>query len=197
MWLTCFQGNDDQVFWAFAAMDAAELGFKNPSDQYPSWVALAQAVWNSQIPRWETTTCGGGLRWQIYPFNAGYQYKNTISTGGLFQLSARLARYTGNQTYADWAEKTFQWLYNSPIMEKQIKDVWDGTTMTNNCSDATHVYWTYNAGTMLAGSAYMYNFVSFAKSILTGNTNVKIDQRQPDLDGSCQWFPQLDKRFFC
>lgn len=154
-------------------MDAAELGFENPSDQYPSWVALAQAVFNSQIPRWETSTCGGGLRWQIYQFNAGYQYKNTISTGGLFQLSARLARYTGNQTYADWAEKTFQWLYNSPILDKQIKDVWDGTSMTNNCSDATHVYWTYNAGTMLAGSAYMYNFVSSGQVSLTQTTDRK------------------------
>ena len=80
--------------------------------------------------------------------------------GGLFQLSARLARYTGNQTYADWAEKTFQWLYNSPILDKSLKDVWDGTSMVNNCSDATHVYWTYNAGTLVMGSAYMANFVS-------------------------------------
>ena len=160
------KGNDDQAFWAFSALDAAELGFPNPDSSYPSWVALAQAVWNSQIARWETSTCGGGLRWQIYQFNAGYEYKNTISTGGLFQLSARLARYTGNQTYADWAEKTFQWLYNSPIMDRKLKDVWDGTTMVNNCSDATHVYWTYNAGTMLMGSAYMANLVRSTLSLL-------------------------------
>ena len=140
-------------------MDAAELGFSDPDSSKPSWVALAQAVWNTQVPRWETSSCGGGLRWQIYPFNAGYQYKNTIATGGLFQLSARLARYTGNQTYAGWAEKTFDWLLNSPIMAKKLSQVFDGTAMANNCSDATGVSWTYNAGTLLAGSAYMYNFV--------------------------------------
>ena len=155
------QGNDDQVFWAFTAMDAAELNFPNPPSGQPSWLALAQAVFNDQVPRWETTTCGGGLRWQIFPFNAGYEYKNTISTGGFFQLSARLARYTGNQTYADWAEKTWDWLASSPIMQFDAGhyDVWDGTAMANNCSDATKVYWTYNAGTVLAGSAYMYNYV--------------------------------------
>ena len=156
-------------------MDAAELGFPNPDASYPSWVALAQAVWNTQVPRWETSTCGGGLRWQIYQFNAGYQYKNTISTGGLFQLSARLARYTGNQTYADWAEKTFQWLYNSPILKGSLKDVWDGTSMVNNCSDATHVYWTYNAGTMVMGSAYMANMVGASRSYYSCDIEYQLD----------------------
>ena len=150
-------GNDDQVFWAFSAMDAAESGFDNPDPGQPSWLALAQAVFNSQVPRWETTTCGGGLRWQIYPFNAGYTYKNTISTGGLFQLSARLARYTGNQTYADWAEKTYDWLWNSPMMAHSY-NVWDGAYMDNNCTRANELYWTYNVGTILMGAAYMYDY---------------------------------------
>jgi mannan endo-1,6-alpha-mannosidase len=151
-------GNDDQVFWAFSAMDAAELKFPNPPSKYPSWVALAQAVFNTQYPRWETSTCNGGLRWQIYPFNAGYDYKNAISNGGFFQLAARLARYTGNQTYADWADKSWNWMYNSPIMENYT--VWDGTYMTNNCTTATKVYWTYNIGTMLMGAAYMYDYTN-------------------------------------
>ena len=140
-------------------MDAAELKFSNPDDKYPSWVALAQAVFNTQYPRWETTTCNGGLRWQIYPFNAGYDYKNAISTGGFFQLSARLARYTGNATYADWAEKAWNWVYDSPIMTDAYT-VWDGTYMSNNCSGATKVYWTYNVGTMLMGASYMYDYTN-------------------------------------
>ena len=156
-------------------MDAAELAFSNPSSDYPSWVALAQAVWNTQIARWETSTCGGGLRWQIYQFNAGYLYKNTIATGGLFQLSARLYRYTGNQTYADWAEKTFNWMYNSPIMAKDLTKVWDGTSMANNCSDATQVYWTYNVGTILMGSAYMYNAVRITRECVPWRWLIPLD----------------------
>jgi len=152
-------GNDDQVFWAFSAMDAAELGFENPGADQPSWLGLAQAVFNTQVPRWETSTCGGGLRWQIYPFNTGYTYKNTISTGGLFQLSARLARYTGNTTYSDWADKTWDWLWNSVMMDHEWQ-VWDGAYMDNNCSEANEIYWTYNVGTLLMGAAYMYDYTN-------------------------------------
>ena len=66
------EGNDDQVFWAFAAMTAAELKFPAPTQGYPSWAAMAQAVFNLQAERWDPTTCGGGLRWQINPLNNGY-----------------------------------------------------------------------------------------------------------------------------
>jgi len=157
--LTQSQGNDDQLFWGFAAMEAAEQGFPNPPPSDPQWLALGQAVFNSMVPsRWDMANCGGGLRWQIYPFNAGYDYKNTISTGGLFQLSARLARFTGNTTYADWANKTYMWLKNSPAIGSQY-EVWDGMAIANNCTKANELYYTYNAGTLIVGAAYMYNYV--------------------------------------
>lgn len=73
-------GNDDQAFWGMAAMRAAETGLEDPLAGQPGWLALAQAVFNTQTPRWDMT-CGGGLRWQIFPFNVGYNYKNSISNG--------------------------------------------------------------------------------------------------------------------
>jgi len=87
-------GVDDQDFWAFAAMDAAEAGLPDVGGDLPSWLSLAQAVFNFQKKLWDDATCGGGMRWQVYSFNAGYNLKNTISNGGNFQLAARLARYT-------------------------------------------------------------------------------------------------------
>ena len=99
------QGLDDQVFWAFSAMDAAEAGFPNPPSDQPQWLALGQAGFNFQVTLWDTSTCGGGFRWQVYSFDIGYNLKNTISNGGFFQLAARLARYTKNATYSDWADK--------------------------------------------------------------------------------------------
>ena len=69
---TSTEGNDDQVFWAFASMSAAELKFPPPTKGYPSWAAMSQAVFNLQTARWDPQTCGGGMRWQIYPFNHGY-----------------------------------------------------------------------------------------------------------------------------
>lgn len=155
-------GVDDQEFWALSAMDAAEANFQNPTSDQPSWLSLAQAVFNFQSDLWDPDTCGGGVRWQVYSFNAGYNLKNTISNGGFFQLAARLARYTGNQTYADWADKTWDWMAQSPLMviEGNQYQIWDNTDVTNNCTNVAHFYWTYNFGTMLIGAATMYNYTT-------------------------------------
>ncbi|GAB7355251.1 hypothetical protein MBLNU459_g5799t2 [Dothideomycetes sp. NU459] len=150
-------GNDDQVFWAFAVMSAAELKFENPPSGQPSWLALAQAVFNEQASRWDTTACAGGLRWQVFTFNAGYDYKNTISNGGFFQLSARLARYTQNETYTAWANKTWDWFASTPLLNEETWQVNDGSSTEKNCTDASLLQWTYNYGTWIAGAAYLYN----------------------------------------
>lgn len=83
-------GNDDQAFWGMAALSAAELNFPNPPESEPQWLTLAQAVFNRQAMRWDNATCGGGLRWQIFQFNGGYDYKNAISNGCFFNMAARL-----------------------------------------------------------------------------------------------------------
>jgi mannan endo-1,6-alpha-mannosidase len=110
---TSSEGNDDHGFWGLAAMTAAEANYPNPPSDQPQWLALSQAVFNLMAGNWDNATCGGGLRWQIFPFNKGYDYKNSISNGCLFHLAARLARYTGNETYATWAQTTFDWMQKS------------------------------------------------------------------------------------
>jgi mannan endo-1,6-alpha-mannosidase len=154
------EGNDDQGFWAFAAMTAAENKFPDPPEGKPQWLALAQAVFNTQAPRWDPT-CGGGLRWQIFPFNRGYNYKNTISNGCFFTLAARLARYTGNQTYVEYAERTWDWISTVGLMTADYR-LYDGTDMAINCQRVDHLQWTYNHGVFLLGTAALYNFVSTA-----------------------------------
>lgn len=45
-------------------------------------------------------------------------------------------------------------------------DVWrinDGTSTTNNCSNADRTQWTYNYGTFIVGCAYMYNLTEEAR----------------------------------
>ena len=153
------EGNDDQGFWGLAAMSAAEQNFPNPPADQPQWLALAQAVFNSQALRWDTTSCGGGLKWQIFTFNNGYNYKNSISNGVFFNVAARLAVYTGNQTYADWAVKTWDWVNAVGLMNPQYA-IFDGSDDTLNCSQVNHIRWSYNAGVYLLGAANMYKFVS-------------------------------------
>jgi mannan endo-1,6-alpha-mannosidase len=152
------EGNDDQGFWAMAAMSAAENNFPNPPEGQPQWLALAQAVFNEYATRWDTETCGGGLRWQIFTFNNGFTYKNSISNGCFFDIAARLARYTGNATYASWAEKIFDWEVSVGLITPDFA-VYDGASVsgTDNCTKADHIQWSYNAGIYMHGAAVMYN----------------------------------------
>jgi mannan endo-1,6-alpha-mannosidase len=70
-------GNDDQAFWALASLSALEYNFPTPEGKASTiWLDLSRAVFDSMVPRWDTTSCNGGLRWQIFPANAGYDYKN-------------------------------------------------------------------------------------------------------------------------
>lgn len=139
------EGNDDQGFWGMSVMSAAEANFPNPPSKEPQWLALAQGVFNSQALRWDNDTCGGGLRWQIFTFNNGYNYKNSISNGCFFNIAARLGRYTGNQTYFDWAAKTFDWVQAVGLIDASY-NVFDGTDDTENCTTVDHLQWSYNAG---------------------------------------------------
>lgn len=154
------EGNDDQVFWAFTMMAAAEYNFPNPPSGQPGWLAMVQSVFNQFVKRYQTEVadgnCHGGLRWQSNPLLNGWMDKNTASNGGFFHLSARLALYTGNDTYAQWAEKIFDWMSQSPLLSAD-GEIYDITSMTTNppCSVADKTQWTYNYGIMIAGAAYV------------------------------------------
>ncbi|ORY12300.1 glycoside hydrolase [Clohesyomyces aquaticus] len=178
-------GNDDQAFWGMAAMSAAENKFPDPGGNQPSWLSLAQAVFNTQVVRWDPSTCGGGLRWQIFTFNNGYNYKNTISNGCFFNIAARLFKYTGNTTYSDWAEKMFAWELNVGLMSKDYH-YFDGSDDTLNCTQINHIQWTYNAGVHMAGAAAMWNVTQSDvwKAHLTGiinGTSVFFSQDSPNV----------------
>ncbi|KAK3074386.1 hydrolase 76 protein [Teratosphaeriaceae sp. CCFEE 6253] len=157
------EGNDDQSYWALAAM------------------TCSGNVFASQAARWDDETCGGGLRWhahihlehrhgpshfdrlpgrQIFTFNNGYNYKNSQSTGNFVQLAARLAAFTGNTTYSDWAEKGTQWALDTGLISGANETsgaVYDGMDTDTNCSQINHLQWTAGVGSFLSGAAYAAN----------------------------------------
>lgn len=157
---TTDMGNDDQGFWGIAAMSAAELKFQNPAPSDPQWLALAQAVFNSQAMRWDNTSCGGGLRWQVYWYENGYNYKNSVSNGCFFNLAARLGAYTQNDTYFHWAERAWDWTEAVGLLNSRTYAIYDGTVDTANCTSLNLLQWTYNSGMFLLGAATMWNQVS-------------------------------------
>ncbi|KAL4874531.1 glycosyl hydrolase family 76-domain-containing protein [Aspergillus karnatakaensis] len=157
-----FLGNDDQYFWGAAAMTAAEFNFPEVHGGF-SWLSLAQGVFNTQTVAWDNTTCDGGLRWQLFPYQGGWTLKNSISTGGFFQLAARLARYTHNNTYADWAQKAWDWTISTPLVDIQTWNVADSTDPRDNCTSQGNNQWSYNYGIYLSGAAFMYNYTEKAE----------------------------------
>ncbi|KAF9741549.1 hypothetical protein PMIN02_007025 [Paraphaeosphaeria minitans] len=152
-------GNDDQAFWCLATMSAAEYAFPEPEDAPATYLEVSKNCFNNIVARWDESSCGGGLKWQIYPENAyGYNYKNSISNGATFALGARLARFTGNQTYADWAEKIYDWEKKVGLIGDKF-EVFDGTDDKTGCKEvADKTEWTYNNAMMIHGSAFMASF---------------------------------------
>ncbi|KAF2271584.1 uncharacterized protein EI97DRAFT_437692 [Westerdykella ornata] len=160
-WKKDQEGNDDQAFWALALMSALEYDFPDPDEKPPaSYLEVVENCFNNIVPRWDLTSCNGGFKWQIYPENAyGWNYKNSISNGAVFALAARLARYTGNQTYADWAVKIWDWSKAIGLVTDKY-EVLDGTSDKENCTDHDNTQWTYNIGMYMHGAAVMYNYTN-------------------------------------
>lgn len=177
------EGNDDLAFWGFAVLAAAETNFPQPNPAIPSWIDLAANIWNSLASRWNTATCGGGLLWQIFASNPnGLHYKNTISNGGLLQLSARLYRATGNQTYQQWAEKVWDWTLAVGLIDSNWQ-VLDGADTDNNCTTPNPLTFSYTVGAYLYGAAVMAN---------TTNDTTWADRASNLAEGSKTFFSPFD-----
>ncbi|CAN8100189.1 unnamed protein product [Discula destructiva] len=167
-----WEANDDQAYWVYSALTALEYDF----DALPctgkgtgangtcanSWLSIATNAFNLFVARWaaDSATCGGGLKWQYDPNANGYYYKNSVSNGGFFQTAARLARYTGNATYADWAGKVWDWSTSVGFVGPAF-NVFDGAgdQGTANCTAIDQNQWSYNVATYLHGAAHMYAYL--------------------------------------
>jgi mannan endo-1,6-alpha-mannosidase len=149
-------GNDDQAWWALAAVTAAEKSL--PQQGGVAWADLALNVFNEQKQRWidGENTCDGGLRWKIQEEdgNNGWHYKNAITNGLFFQLAARLGHLTNDTEILSWAEKTYAWSTKVGLVDKDF-NVYDGTDEKNGCSDLNHNQWSYNVGAYMYGAAVM------------------------------------------
>lgn len=162
------EGNDDQGVWGMAIMQAVERNFTNGEK---SWLYLIQAIYNTMNNRWDSSSCGGGLRWQIFTWNNGYNYKNSIANGCLFHIAARLYRYTGQEMYLETANKVYDWMWNVGFFSDTPSFViYDGAEDTSNCTSITVHKWSYTYGIFLAGSAYLYNATSDQKWLNSVNS---------------------------
>ncbi|KAI1394056.1 glycoside hydrolase family 76 protein [Hypoxylon trugodes] len=158
------EGNDDQAFWAFAILNAAERNLAQPNDTVPPWLDIAVNIWGTMAARWNSTSCGGGLAWQIFESNPnGMSYKNSVSNGGFFQISARLARATGNETYYQWAQKIWDWSEKIGFVDPNYT-VYDGADSKDQCAKVNQLTFSYAQGIYTYGAAVLYNYTNGDKT---------------------------------
>ncbi|KAI1433500.1 glycosyl hydrolase family 76-domain-containing protein [Xylaria sp. CBS 124048] len=154
-----WEANDDLAYWLYNALTAMEYEFDTLPGA-PTWDVIATNVFNLYVERWnaDNQTCGGGLKWQYNPQANGWTYKNAVSNGAFFQTAARLARYTGEQQFADWATKIWDWSAAVGIVSGDFH-VYDGASDDKgaNCKELTKTEWTYNMATYIHGAAHMAN----------------------------------------
>jgi mannan endo-1,6-alpha-mannosidase len=159
------------MFWGLAAITAAEYNFPNRPNA-DTWLTLAIRVFNDQKDTghggWEETICGGGVRWQKDVWQGGYTMKNSVSNGGFFMLAARIAWFTQQDKYAEWAEKVWDWATDVNLVNNKTWAVGDSVSQGKDggCSGPDNMRWTYNYGTFLSGAAYMYAYVSIKVCLL-------------------------------
>lgn len=119
-----------------------------------------------------------------------------IANACYFNIGARLARYFGNQTYADLATRTWDLIHDLGYISDKW-DVYDGAHLPD-CTDLNKAQFSYNAAMLLQGAAFLYNYVSsFASFRVQGfrtksrrvlsNTNI-ITQT----DGEQIWKDRID-----
>lgn len=89
-----------------------------------------------------------------------------IANGCFFNMGARLARYTQNDTYAQWATETWDWIMSVKYIDEEW-NVYDGGHVPYNCTDTNKQQFSYNAAILLSGAAYMYDYVSLTSYLST------------------------------
>ncbi|KAI1654287.1 glycoside hydrolase family 76 protein [Daldinia decipiens] len=168
-----WEANDDQVYWVYNALTAMEYNFqalpceksKTEADKdcANSWLTIGTNAFEDFVARWnkDSATCGGGLKWQFIETANGYYYKNSVSNAGFFQTAARLARYTGNQTFGGWATKVWDWSTSVGFVSPDFH-VFDGAgdDKDANCTAVNKDEWSYNIASYIHGAAHMYAFTN-------------------------------------
>lgn len=86
-----------------------------------------------------------------------------LSSVCFFNLASRLARFTGNETYALYAEKAWNWLYDVEFINHNNWRVSYGAHIEQNCTDISRLVRCGEPAALALGAAYMFNHVSLDK----------------------------------
>lgn len=128
---------DDEGWWALTWIKAYDLTGQ------PRYLQMAKTIFESLKTGWDDT-CGGGIWWK----KKERTYKNAITNELFLTVAARLHLRTGEAPYRDWAERSWQWIKASGMIntENLVNDGLDSA-----CQNNRQHTWTYNQGVILGG----------------------------------------------
>lgn len=81
-----------------------------------------------------------------------------IANACYFNIGARLARYTNNDTYMELASRTFDLMEKLGYVDADW-NVYDGAHLPD-CTEINRAQFSYNAAMLMQGAAFLYNYVS-------------------------------------
>ena len=132
---------DDNQWIGITAMDAYS------STKNEAWLNVGKGIYKFMMTGYDTIT-GGGLFWE----EGNKKTKNTCSNGPGIILALQLYKATNNKTYLDTALLLYNWV-NTNL--KSVNGLYYDNINVNKKTTDKKLY-SYNAGTMLQSSLYMY-----------------------------------------
>ncbi|KAI1826545.1 putative glycosyl hydrolase [Xylaria intraflava] len=152
---------DDTGWWALALTSLYQVTGNS------TYLDIAKEDEAYMYSYWNTTTCGGGLIWNI----PSRTYHNAISNELYLELTATLHNLIpGDEYYLNQALKEWKW-FNATGMINGAGLINDGLTDDSACVNNGQPVWTYNQGVILAGLVQLSvatgdaSYVNTAKSI--------------------------------
>jgi len=129
--------NDDDLWAIIANVHAWEV------DHDPERLDWATSNYRRIVADYWDERCAGGLWW-----DHERTYKNAITNELLLYASTRLYLATGQQTYRDWALRSWSWFSTSTMMTPDglVNDGLDA-----QCRNNAAPRFTYNQGVLLGG----------------------------------------------
>ena len=128
-------GNDDDLWVAQADLDMARL------THAPGLLADARRIFDMVAQRYWDTRCRGGVWW-----DHARTYKNAITNELFLATAVRLYQQTHDDTYRDWAGRSWAWLRDSGMINASglVNDGLDA-----HCANNAGPAYSYNQGVIL------------------------------------------------
>ncbi|KAF2258134.1 hypothetical protein CC78DRAFT_596616, partial [Lojkania enalia] len=158
--------------FSLLTLSAAELSFPKAVDGKPTFLRLAQNVFNSQVERWDNSTCGGGLRNAIVDDDENslnWEFKGSPANSNFFLMADRLYQLMKNNIYSSWAERMFTWALGSDLIDASTdRESWkinDGLNIIDesDCKILSLDAASNTIGRWLEGTAIMFNSTNGAE----------------------------------